>query len=362
VGDVFLGYLPGGYLDAAPGMHDQSLTKALAGRLRWPLLQAALWACLLAVVVACVVAMRLSRPLSRLTEVARRMEHGEIETRATAPGGGRETAELAHTIDRLAAALRRQEEVRRGTVADITHELRNSMVGIIGRVETLEDGMADDEEAVLAAMKTDSRRVTRLIGDISRLAEAQRPALLVRQRPLDLAEFAHERVAAWSRRSQAASVELECLAVPAVVQGDGLRMLQILDNLLANALRYTDPGGEVIVSVTRRAGEAVLEVADTGIGIDPADLGRIFERFVRLSPARERVSDGTGVGLAVVRELTLAHQGRLEVESRPGVGSAFRVIFPLSSAEAGAGAPGSASEPLVPLGSQPAPLALGRQT
>jgi two-component system, OmpR family, sensor histidine kinase BaeS len=339
VGTAFLGYLPGGYLEAGPGAENRSLTKELAGHLRWPLLEAALVAALLATLVAAVLAMRMARPLTRLTEVARRMEHGEIETRATGAGGGRETTELAHTIDRLAAALRRQEEVRRATVADTTHELRNSMVGIMGRVESLADGMITDEQAALAAVQTDSRRVARLIDDLSRLAEAQRPGLLVRKRPLDLAEFAHERVAAWSTRFRAASIELQGLAAPAVVQGDGLRLLQILDNLLANALRYTDPGGEVIVSVTRRRDEAVLEVADTGIGMAEDDLGRIFERFVRLTSARERVTDGSGVGLSVVRELTHAHQGRIEVESRLGAGSVFRVIFPLSTVELAAGTP-----------------------
>ena len=112
-----------------------------------------------------------------------------------------------------------------------------------------------------------------------------------------------------------------------VVVGDGDRLGQIAANLISNALRYTEPGGEVRLSVRRETDDAVLEVTDTGIGIAPDDLRYIFTRFWRGDRSRSRATGGAGIGLAIVRELVRAHEGRIDVESTPGRGSHFRVIL-----------------------------------
>ncbi len=110
--------------------------------------------------------------------------------------------------------------------------------------------------------------------------------------------------------------------------GDRGRIVQIVDNLLSNALRYTDAGGTVTIELGQRDGEAVLEVADTGVGIKGEDLPYVFERFWRGEPSRARRTGGAGIGLAIVRELVRAHDGRIDVESKPGEGSRFRVTLP----------------------------------
>ena len=128
-----------------------------------------------ALLLGLLVAFRVTAPLERVTAVARRMVHGEIETRASGWGGNRETRELAQTLDRLAAALRRQDELRRATGADVAHELRNAMVGVIGRLEALQDGVVQDEQATIDRALRDARRVHRLVDDVVLLSEAQRP-------------------------------------------------------------------------------------------------------------------------------------------------------------------------------------------
>jgi two-component system sensor histidine kinase BaeS len=172
----------------------------VAERLEGPLLEAALVAAVLALVLALLVGLRLARPLHRLTDVAHRMAHGEIETRAAGSGGPRETAEPALTMDRLAAALRRQDELRRATVADIVHELRGALVGVVGRIEALQDGLVVDEKAALERMGRDARRLNRLVDDVLLLAEAQKPSLLVCKRSVDLEELTRERAAAHADR------------------------------------------------------------------------------------------------------------------------------------------------------------------
>jgi two-component system sensor histidine kinase BaeS len=308
----------------------QRLDRQLARRMDGLLLTAGIVAASLALLLALLVALHVAGPLQRLTEVARRMGAGEIETRATGSGGGREMTRLAHTMDRLAAALRRQDELRRATASDVTHELRGALVGVFARVEALREGLVEDEHAVLHALDGDVRRLHRLVDDVDRLAEAQRPGLLVCKRPIHLDEIVLASVARYADRCAARAVVVRERVARARVEGDPERLGQVVDNLLSNALRYTGEGGRIAVKLEARGAYAVIEISDTGIGIAPEHLGRIFDRFWRAPEARVAAAGGSGVGLAVVADLVRAHDGRVEVSSRPGRGSVFSVFVPLS--------------------------------
>ena len=332
VGTVIATPPPSGGVDSAA----RRLDRRLQGRMDGLLLTAGIVAGALALLLALLVALHVARPLQRLTEVARRMGAGEIETRATGSGGGREMTRLAHTMDRLAAALRGQDELRRATASDVTHELRGALVGVFARVEALRGGRVDDEPAALAQLDGDVRRLHRLVDDVDRLAEAQRPALLVSKRPIDLDAIVLASVARYADRGAALSIAIRERVSRARVEGDPERLAQVVDNLLSNALRYTGEGGRVTVTLATRGDDAVIEVADTGIGIAADHLGRIFDRFWRAPEARAVAAGGSGVGLAVVADLVRAHDGRVDVASRPGRGTTFTVVLPLSESAAGA--------------------------
>lgn len=301
----------------------------LGGRLDELVIEAALLTSGMATLLAFVVSLRMARPLHRLTYVATRMTRGELQKRAAGSGGPREAAELADTLDRLAAALKRQDATRRATAADVTHELRGSLVGLLGRIEALRDGMVQDVDATLGRMEHDARRLNRLVDDVLPLVDAQRPSLLIRKRPVELSKLVSEHLLDLADEFRSRSIELTSRLLPARVEGDPGRLTQILDNLLSNALRYTDAGGRVTVRLDLRGTEAVLDVEDSGIGIAPEHLDRIFDRFWRVPGARGRAVEGSGVGLALVSDLVRAHLGRIDVFSRPGVGSRFRVVLPL---------------------------------
>ena len=320
VGTVIVGHSGSGYLEVGQGRASRHLD------FHTPALEAAVLAALVALVFGVSTALRISAPLQRVTAAARRMAHGTLEPGAETSAGSRETRELAETLDRLAAALRRQDELRRATAADIAHEMRNAMFSVFGRLEAIRDGYVHDERAALDRVAGDARRLERLVADVSALAEAQRPALLVHKRPADLDGIAAECVAAHADRFGKQAIALRGELEHVRILADPPRLTQILDNLLSNALRYTDAGGSVTVRVVARGEHAVLEVEDTGIGIPPEYLGRVFDRFWRAPAARDRAVEGFGVGLAIVRDLTVAHDGRVEVESRPGRGSTFRVV------------------------------------
>jgi two-component system sensor histidine kinase BaeS len=283
-----------------------------------------------ALLVALLVAETLARPLRRIRLAAERMEEGELDARVDIPGTN-ELAAVGHALNRLAATLEHEEEVRRESVADLAHELRTPVSGLLSRVEAAQDGVLEDVYANLEAMHAEALRLTVLLDDLTRLAEAQRPGMLIEKHPLDLATIGKEQAQAFFPRFAEKGIDFEPVLAPALVLGDAGRLSQIVSNLLENALRYTPSGGRVTLLVHAEAKSAVLEVTDTGIGIAPEDLRHIFTRFWRGEKSRSRETGGAGIGLAIVAELLHAHDGRIDVESKLGEGSTFRVTLPLAA-------------------------------
>ena len=281
----------------------------------------------LGLLAAAVMAPALARPLRRLTDAARRMQRGDLQARV-APSGAVELRELGQALNRLSETLEHEERIRRDAAADIAHELRTPLAGLVSRIEAAQDGVLADERGNLEAMHAEALRLTELVDDLAKLADAQQPGLTMHKQPLDLHNLVEQRLRIHRDHFQEKGLALEEQLGDATVYGDPGRIGQIIDNLLSNALRYTDVGGTVNVQLEQRDGEAVLDVTDTGIGISGDDLPYIFERFWRAEPSRARRTGGAGIGLAIVRELVLAHGGRIDVQSRPGEGSRFEVILP----------------------------------
>jgi len=285
---------------------------------------------LAALLVALLVAETLARPLRRIRLAAERMEEGKLGSRVDISGTN-ELAAVGHALNRLAATLEHEEEMRRESVADLAHELRTPVSGLLSRIEAAQDNVLDDVQANLEAMHSEALRLSVLLDDLTRLAEAQRPGMLIEKHPLDLASVGEEQAKAFASRFAEKGIDFETALAPALVLGDAGRLNQIASNLLENALRYTPSGRRVALRVYEEAGSAVLEVTDTGVGIAPDDLRHIFTRFWRGEKSRSRETGGAGIGLAIVAELVHAHDGRIDVESKLGQGSSFRVTLPLAA-------------------------------
>ncbi len=275
--------------------------------------------------IAFLLAQTLTRPLRRLRQTAERMERGEVESRVEA-GGPAELAALGRALNRLAETLEHEEEIRKANAADLAHELRTPVNALLSRIEAAQDGVLSGSDN-LEAMHAEALRLTRLLDDLARLADAERPGLLLDKRPVDLATVAERVADSFAPRFEGSGVALLVDTASVAVLGDEDRLEQIVTNLVANAWRYTT-SGEVRLRVAREGGDALLEVADTGVGIAPEDLGHIFTRFWRGDRSRSRATGGAGIGLAIVRELVRAHDGRIDVDSTPGRGSTFRVVLP----------------------------------
>jgi two-component system, OmpR family, sensor histidine kinase BaeS len=290
---------------------------------------AAISAAVIAILLGVGIAAAVARPLRRLRHAAERLQSGELDV-AIPAGGPVELQDLGHALDALRQTLKRQETARKESAADLAHELRTPVSTLLGRIEALQDGVLPPDNHNLETMRTDTLRLKRLADDIDQLAEADKAALFVEHTRVDLAAIARAQTDAATLAFQAAGVSLSTDLEPAPVMGDPDRLAQICANLLTNARSYTPAGGSVVVGVEAARTQALLTVADTGIGIAPEDLPRIFERFWRADRSRSRATGGAGIGLAIVSALVRAQGGSIDAHSDVGRGTTITIRMPLA--------------------------------
>jgi two-component system phosphate regulon sensor histidine kinase PhoR len=228
---------------------------------------------------------------------------------------------------------KRTEEVRRDFVANVSHELRTPLAAIRGSVETLLDGALDSPEDARRFTEMIARHVVRLqriVQDLLDLAALENGSLSTQFEEVNAGAFCETLVGMVEDMAHMRNVELLCKLPDGEVsfRADRRRLEQAVLNLLDNAIKYTDPGGEVTLSVDKEPGQVAITVSDTGLGISAEHLPRIFERFYRVDKNRSRELGGTGLGLSIVKHLAQTQGGEVEVRSQPGKGSDFRLILP----------------------------------
>lgn len=237
--------------------------------------------------------------------------------------------------------LRHLEGVRRDFVANVSHELKTPLTAIRGLVETLQSDPQAPEgtrQRFLGRVLVQTARLTSLVSDLLTLARVESREASYEPRSIDLCASVRECAGRFAQRARTQGVELTLALseAPVVVQADEEALRQIIDNLTDNAVKYTPEGGRVELAVERVSQEgrerARLSVRDTGIGLEPAEKERVFERFYRVDKARSRELGGTGLGLSIVKHQVLSLGGRIRVESTPGQGSVFQVDLPTSAA------------------------------
>ncbi len=302
--------------------------------------QTAVWvagglAGLVAVALGLLLARQIASPARALTAAARQVAGGDYAQRVPVRSRD-ELGELAMAFNSMAEALGHQEELRRRLVADIAHELRTPLAIIQANLEALLDGVRPLSTAAVADIHEETQLLARLVTDLRDLSLAEAGQLTLRREPTDLGALAHGSVTKFEAPARDKGVRLR-LEVPDALPTadvDPDRAAQILGNLLDNALRHTPEGGLITVSVQPAPGGVRVTVADSGPGIPAEHLPCIFDRFYRADLARSRKLGGSGIGLAVVRQLTEAHGGRVRVESSAGRGAVFHLEFPVTASAA----------------------------
>ena len=292
---------------------------------------AALAVLMVTVCAAWLAARRLVRPIRALTSAARRMGAGDGTVRVDPIAKG-EVGQLAEAFNAMSARLEKTEAQRKAMVNDIAHELRTPLGNIRGWLEATEDGVATMEPELVSSLLEEAVLLQYLVDDLQDLAQADAGTLALHPEPVDARDLVDQATAAHQGRADEKNVTLRAATRGRLeMTADPTRLRQALGNLIANAVRYTPPGGEVTVVGRQVAGNVVLEVIDTGVGISANDLPYVFDRFWRADKSRSRDTGGSGLGLAITRHLVEAHGGSVAAESVPGTGSTFRLVLPAAN-------------------------------
>jgi len=275
-----------------------------------------------------VIAQRISRPVRRLTDAARLVAEGRSDVRVPT-GGGSELARLTRSFNAMAAAVEQSEDRQRRLVADVAHEIRTPLSNLLGYLEGLSDGVVTPSREVFASLHEEALLQRRILDDLQVLADAEAGDLSYARTLIDLTDLATTSATAHRAVAAEAGVTLTVEAPePVWVEGDHDRLRQVVGNLLTNAIRYTDPDGQVLISVHEEQGKALLSVRDNGVGIASTDVPHVFDRFWRADPARQRATGGSGLGLTIAHRIVTDHGGRIEVASLRHMGTAFTVHLP----------------------------------
>lgn len=293
-------------------------------------------AALTAFMVTAYLSRRLQRSIAEVAVAASAVAEGHYGIRVTSPRLGDEFDELARAFNQMAARLQSVESTRRRMFGDLAHEIRTPVAVLEAYLEAVEDGVKTLDPQTIAMLREQTARLVRFSTDAAALALAEERHTAITPGWVDVADTVRSVAAACADRYATKGVVLETRTIGAGrVWADRQRLMQMLSNLLDNALRHTPVGGHVTLAATRRGPDMVFTVADDGEGIATEHLPFLFERFYRADSARDRDHGGSGIGLAIVRALAEAHGGHVSVSSPgPGRGATFIVDIPVQSATA----------------------------
>ena len=277
---------------------------------------------------------RLQAPLVVLTDAARELSRGHLSTRVPESGSGTEFDTLGGAFNLMAGQLEQTEDTRRRLLSDLAHELRTPITTLKLCCEGLRDGVTTWDERTDRMMTEQTDRLARLSEDIDDVSRAQEGRMALEKDVVPVGELiwsaSQTQREAFTRR--AVNLVAEAESAPGVaVDVDRRRMGQVLDNLLANALRHTPAGGSVRLFARQTSNEVEIVITDTGEGIPPDQLSHVFERFYRGDTARDRDRGGSGIGLTISRAIVDAHGGGVTASSDgPGRGATFTIALPVS--------------------------------
>ena len=273
-----------------------------------------------------------SRPLRDLAKAANAFGHGDLEARVRVEDSySEETRDLAIAFNNMASSLQKSEYQRQEFVANVSHELKTPLQGIIGSAELLENGLVKQEDVprFIGHIRSEAQRLVTLIGDIIRLSQLDEGEPMPAE-PVELLALAREAAESLQSAAAARNVTIAVEGEPVALTGVRRLLYEIVFNLCDNAIKYNTDGGRVQVTVTKENETAAVTVRDTGIGIPHDQQDRVFERFYRVDKSHSKAYGGTGLGLSIVKHAVQYHHGAIHLQSEVGKGTEIRVTFPVA--------------------------------
>jgi signal transduction histidine kinase len=282
----------------------------------------------IALFLGILLARTITRPMRELTRATRALAQGELEQRVTIRSQD-ELGELASAFNQMSADLARANQLRREMTADIAHDLRSPLAVIRGYAEALRDGDLPPTQETFQIIYQEVEQLNLLVDDLRTLSLADAGELTLNQVAVQPKYLLERAASAHAPRANQSGIKLKVEIEDNVsqVQVDPERIAQVLDNLVTNAIRYAGEQGQITLSAGQREHMVYLAVQDTGPGIAPEDISRVFDRFYRGDAARQTGEGESGLGLAIAKSLVDLHGGTITVESNPGEGTTFTVLL-----------------------------------
>jgi two-component system, OmpR family, sensor histidine kinase BaeS len=299
------------------------------------LLYGALIGAVIALVLGVVLSRTLTRPIRELTQATHAVSEGDLSQQVPVRSND-ELGELAHAFNKMSAELSRSVNARKQMTADIAHELRTPLSLILGHAEAVHDGVLPPTRENFEIIRDEATRLEHLINDLRTLSLADAGELRIHLQTVEPQALIHEVVALYQYQAQRKDISLRLDISPHLptLEVDPGRMTQVITNILDNALRHTPEGGTIVLSAKEINDQVELAIQDSGPGLKAEDLERIFERFYRADPSRQREDGGSGLGLAIAKSIVQAHGGQLSAENdivltgEAGHGLTVRILLP----------------------------------
>jgi len=290
-------------------------------------------AILIAAIAGRVLARKIANPLEELASAAAAVSKGDLKQTVSTNTNITEFQSVNQTFNEMIGSLRQSDEVKKAFIADVTHELRTPLTVIKGTIETLEDGALDDLEgrsSLLTSMMRETDRLIRMVNELLVLTRADAGSLTLNIQNVDLTELAQMRCETMRPMAsrQKVGIRVDSAMPPMLVSVDPDRISQVLDNLIANAVRHSPENSTISIKLQTNDDWIECSVSDSGIGISSKHLPFIFDRFYRVESSRDRISGGTGLGLAIARALISAHGGDIYAASVEGKGTTVTFRLP----------------------------------
>ncbi len=290
-----------------------------------------------AVLASFLISRQVVTPTLQMMILSKRIAEGEYEERLSLPGGQQtnqidELGRLALSFNQMADKLEKTETMRRELIGDVTHELRTPLTAVKGYLEGLTDGVLPADPETYQQIHSEIDRLQRLVNDLQELSRVEAGAFQLMLTPVSPASLIERIQNTLGRQFEEKNIQLEINMEPNLpkIKVDKDRIIQVLTNLVGNALQYTPSGGKVTIFVRREPSDLLFSVMDSGIGISADQIPLIFNRFYRTDKSRTRTSGGSGIGLTIAKALVKAHGGKIWAESMgEGQGSTFSFLIPL---------------------------------
>ena len=270
-----------------------------------------------------------STPVVKITQAANSMREGILDIQVELADNTEELQELVNSINHLAKTLNEQQTLRKRLTADISHELRTPLTILQSHIEAINDGIWKPTPERLSILSNEVNRLIKLVAELKYLADIENHHLDLSIKEMNLSAFLQDIVDSFKYEFLAKGITLQSrLDIDVLVEADHDKLKQVFINLLSNALKFTNDGGLTELKLTEDKDFAYINVEDTGIGMELRDIPYVFERFYRSDISRNRKSGGTGIGLTIAKTIVEAHHGKIDVDSKIGEGSNFRVVIP----------------------------------